>query len=231
MSKQGLLFADAPEPSYDLYCNSLYQVNEKLFAQHSILFNSIEKLVEHKREFHKEVFGIMNEWHDGAWYPIEYHLDIKEVPFQLTRRPIKRFNVTQQMLDFLQLKKPNRTCWCGKPKTEWENKYQRLYCSPEHSEEWTYERTTFWNWYRDRILGQHRNKISELNFTQTCDSCGITTKSCYNEYNVDHIIAIVNGGHPWHRDNLQVLCEACHKAKTKLDMEQHRENTPMVIEV
>lgn len=35
---------------------------------------------------------------------------------------------------------------------------------------------------------------------------------------MDHIIAIVLGGHPWHEDNLQALCSECHKIKTKSDV-------------
>jgi len=35
---------------------------------------------------------------------------------------------------------------------------------------------------------------------------------------MDHIIAIVLGGHPWDYRNLQALCEKCHKLKTKSDI-------------
>ena len=34
----------------------------------------------------------------------------------------------------------------------------------------------------------------------------------------DHIHAIKMGGHPFSHDNLQTLCQKCHKKKTKTDM-------------
>lgn len=43
-------------------------------------------------------------------------------------------------------------------------------------------------------------------------------------FDVDHIIAIVNGGEQWDEKNLQVLCQPCHKKKTKKDMELSRKH-------
>lgn len=43
-------------------------------------------------------------------------------------------------------------------------------------------------------------------------------------YDVDHIIAIVNGGEQWDEKNLQVLCTDCHKVKTKADMNLSRKH-------
>lgn len=37
-------------------------------------------------------------------------------------------------------------------------------------------------------------------------------------FNIDHIKAVVNDGDMWDEKNLQVLCEDCHKKKTKEDM-------------
>jgi len=37
-------------------------------------------------------------------------------------------------------------------------------------------------------------------------------------FHVDHIKAIINDGDMWDENNLQVLCEDCHKKKTKEDM-------------
>lgn len=37
-------------------------------------------------------------------------------------------------------------------------------------------------------------------------------------FHVDHIKAIINDGDVWDKNNLQVLCEDCHKKKTKQDM-------------
>lgn len=40
----------------------------------------------------------------------------------------------------------------------------------------------------------------------------------YLNLQVDHIVAIVNGGEMWDEKNLQTLCGECHKEKTKEDM-------------
>ncbi len=43
-------------------------------------------------------------------------------------------------------------------------------------------------------------------------------------FNVDHIIAVVNGGDMWDEENLQTLCVDCHKKKTKEDMMERKRN-------
>ncbi len=67
-------------------------------------------------------------------------------------------------------------------------------------------RERYWSYFRTRIL---------LRDNHTCKKCG-------NRENleVDHIIAIVNGGDQWNENNLQVLCNNCHKEKTKLDLKR-----------
>lgn len=42
------------------------------------------------------------------------------------------------------------------------------------------------------------------------------------DFDVDHKVAIVNGGGEWDESNLQVLCKDCHKKKTKGDLRQNR---------
>lgn len=37
-------------------------------------------------------------------------------------------------------------------------------------------------------------------------------------YEVDHIIALINGGDMWDEKNLRVLCTECHKKKTQQDL-------------
>ena len=39
---------------------------------------------------------------------------------------------------------------------------------------------------------------------------------------IDHIIAITNGGDPMNLDNLQTLCHECHAKKTRLDLYYHK---------
>ena len=44
----------------------------------------------------------------------------------------------------------------------------------------------------------------------------------YDTFEVDHIIAVVNGGDFWDEKNLQVLCYTCHKKKTKKDIKKKK---------
>jgi 5-methylcytosine-specific restriction endonuclease McrA len=49
-------------------------------------------------------------------------------------------------------------------------------------------------------------------------------KRLKNEFEVDHIIAICNGGDMWDKKNMQVLCKEHHKEKTKKDLSQRKIN-------
>jgi len=42
-------------------------------------------------------------------------------------------------------------------------------------------------------------------------------------FEVDHIVAITNGGDQWDEKNLQVLCNKCHDEKTAKDMKKKNE--------
>lgn len=42
----------------------------------------------------------------------------------------------------------------------------------------------------------------------------------FHGFEVDHIIAVCNGGDLWDEKNLQVLCRECHKKKTKDDIKK-----------
>jgi len=134
---------------------------------------------------------------------------------KLPMRPLRRLNATQEELFNLRAKK----CWCGKERKDF-NQWQIKYCTPAHSTEWMYEKTPWWSWYKNYLLQEHRLKPPFQNL-QHCDLCE-TTKTAPRE--VDHIIAISNGGHPWHKDNIQIICEPCHKEKTREDMRILREN-------
>lgn len=41
-------------------------------------------------------------------------------------------------------------------------------------------------------------------------------------FEVDHVIAIMNGGSMWDEKNLQVLCKPCHRTKTKQDFKESK---------
>lgn len=44
-----------------------------------------------------------------------------------------------------------------------------------------------------------------------CEQCGRSDGQLY----VDHVIELQDGGDPWHRINLMVLCAHCHTTKTR----------------
>lgn len=43
-----------------------------------------------------------------------------------------------------------------------------------------------------------------------------------NQFEADHIVAVSLGGDMWDKDNIQILCNPCHKIKTKEDMKKLR---------
>lgn len=139
----------------------------------------------------------LKEFHNHDWLTIT----------ELSIRPKRRFQTNQRELN----NRKKRLCWCGKPKEQWnKNKFgnpqRRGYCSDEHYKDW---------WLRNDNNAFHRSKFLR-SVPRICEHCGIKTN--YRE--MDHIIAIVLGGHPWDYRNLQALCEDCHKIKTAQDMKK-----------
>ena len=71
-----------------------------------------------------------------------------------------------------------------------------------------------------RITGRRLQRIRKQVFGEqpicvACKAKGRVTVATQ----VDHIVALVNGGEDEH-DNRQALCEECHKAKTRRDLGQ-----------
>lgn len=182
---QGLLFKEAPEPRFELYCDFSLGVGK---GKCNILFDSIIDYNAHLKEVHQGWFGL------------------KELPL----RPQRRFNVTKKMLDNMGGRTPGtKKCWCGKPKDQWDSRHFQTYCSDVHRNLW---------WTLTDYVGPHKNKYLEKN--NKCTSCGYIGKRSWNtsDLEMDHIIAIILGGHPWDYRNLQSLCKECHKIKTKSDV-------------
>lgn len=100
----------------------------------------------------------------------------------------------------------NKKCWCGgeiiKP--------QRKYCCFDHSQLWFYSIRGYWAGVRYGVIRLH-------NFT--CVECGFHSKND-SDFDVDHIVAIVNGGMMYDIDNLRPLCRPCHKKKTAKDIKE-----------
>jgi len=82
-----------------------------------------------------------------------------------------------------------------------------------------------------RLLAETEKRfIEEIRKIEDMDSFGFNillrdieglNYDAFNEkyigFEVDHKIAIMNGGDGWDKSNLQVLCSNCHRKKTKLD--------------
>ena len=95
---------------------------------------------------------------------------------------------------------------------------RRYYCSDECS--WEYNRCKneeileWWPQFRERIFKRD---------DYTCLDCGYTTKpkrkssertwSDYRSLAAHHIVPISKGGAMWDEDNVETLCEKCHKFK------------------
>ncbi len=137
---------------------------------------------------------------------IDYNKHMKEIHkgwmriIELPTRPKRRFHTNQLELDNIK----NKKCWCGSKQEDRTPRYSGKYCSKEHYTNW---------WIRADNTAFHRSRFLS-SIKNNCAECKIHT----NDPKMDHIIAIVLRGHPWHYDNLQILCDKCHKIKTKSDM-------------
>lgn len=203
--KPGLLLKEAPEPRFELFCENY--VNHK---KCNLLFNTTKEFEQHQLEVHNLVYGKF--YVQQSWYNIE-RTQCKEftrLTYNLPLRPVRRFNVTFEMIEHIGGRTPgHQKCWCGKPKELWDSRHFQTYCSDAHRDQW---------WELTDYVGPHKNKF--LNKNEYCEYCGTKGKRSWNNYDLemDHIIAIVFGGHPWDYRNLQALCSECHKKKTAIDV-------------
>lgn len=90
-------------------------------------------------------------------------------------------------------------CWCGERAR---HASMMFTCSVKHRALW-WKQFEFWTDVRFEV--QDRDKFR-------CVMCGSNW-----HLQVDHIVAIVDDGAPWDRDNLRTLCERCHAKKTGRD--------------
>jgi len=206
--KQGLLFKDSPEPRFELYCDNYGSTTRPC----NILFNTTQELEKHKLEVHDRIPGRFYS-RERQWFNKEYEgrEGFTRLTFQLPVRPTRRFKVTKGMLENIGGSMPRtKKCWCGKLKKDWDSRYFQTYCSDKHRDKW-WELTDYVGPHKDKFLRKHK----------ACEKCNYKCSSGWATYprlEMDHIIAIVLGGHPWHEDNLQALCDNCHKIKTKSDV-------------
>ena len=106
--------------------------------------------------------------------------------------------------------------WCGvKLRAKSEFKDKRLYsqyfcnsvCRTDYMKKYYFEFS--WNGIRERVIQRDE---------YTCFSCAKVFPPELLE--VDHIIAITNGGKYLEMSNLQTLCKSCHQKKTYVDIFQ-----------
>ena len=84
----------------------------------------------------------------------------------------------------------------------------------------------------DRIEDDYKNALDDDYITKhltawELEKYGIELKEPRREWielDVDHVIAIANGGDVFDKKNLQILCKDCHNKKTKQDMIGMRKN-------
>lgn len=215
--KQGLLLKEAPEPISAFYCSGggdcravFYNVHE--FKKHNLEVHQQvhEYYVEPEQDVYYEYIK-KTEHYDAyltkGWIKIEESQGLMSCPLEFPHRPIQRYGAS---LEQLKNRATPKTCHCGK-KFKWP---RRSYCSDECSNEWNFKLTSYWDGHKDHFLDQIETKIVNQTHYWTCEHCKLQTK----DPEVDHIIAIILGGHPWDYRNLQPLCESCHKIKTKSDV-------------
>ncbi len=204
--KQGLLLKDAPEPLIKLDCWSC-----------KISFVDVYQYLKHRKEIHKQIYsykkyvynhrGFEEIAYHKQWMSLdEYEGRICPHPDYIPKRPVKRFNVTFEEL----ANRDNKKCHCGKDPV----KPRRKYCSDECAESW-YDKIATSNYIVSSFLKDkkirketHQNGW-DIKYFFRCEACNNET----TKPEVDHIIAIVLGGHPWDFRNLQILCSKCHKKK------------------
>lgn len=158
-----------------------------------------------KRERCELLFDNIADFRYHRLHVHEFDWSIKELPV----RPLRRFHTNQNELDNMKKK----LCWCGKKrgKDNKRIKYTGKFCSDKHYSDW---------WSRADNVSFHRNKFMNTK-NDNCELCNHdpSNDSWFRSLEMDHIIAIVLGGHPWHYDNLQMICHTCHAKKTKIDVQ------------
>lgn len=97
-------------------------------------------------------------------------------------------------------------CWCGRTKSGDDRKFCR---ENDHYTIWSCYIRTQWGLYSSE----------RVRAGVPCDRCGREQKPWgrrepWKGHQVDHIIALKDGGEMWANWNHQILCTDCHKTKT-----------------
>lgn len=221
----GLLLKECPEPTQSFYC----------WGEHcTAVFYNVHEFRKHKLDAHDEVFEYIwtpphttylkylnkDVTYDGyfttEWVERKNSQGRMQAPLESSGRPVRRFGASEEQL---RNTRKGHTCFCGK-KFKWP---RRKYCCDACYTEWNFKLTSFWDGHKSHFLHSEPYRISSddpvyyYKCRWFCNHCHIELKD-ESHIEVDHIIAISLGGHPWDYRNLQILCSACHRIKTKSDM-------------
>lgn len=104
-------------------------------------------------------------------------------------------------------------CGCGQPLTGRRRRWASNTCR-----DWTLNQ--YWLLYGDVVAMRKLLRCIKPNTSRVhCDNCG---QRAYCE--IDHIVEVADGGGACGLDNLQCLCETCHKEKTAAFVSARAEN-------
>lgn len=214
--KQGLLLKEAPEPIMVVQCGFV-NLDKKIVCNE--LFDTSYAYALHREKIHNQRLEYFLDEYDyqyggkgeiyhakdwsNKWVTPEESQGRMRKPWPAPSRPVRRYYITDQ--ERANMSKKN-TCFCGNS-FKWP---RRKYCSDTCANDWWMEKSAVWDIFKTRFL----NKQNPKSYRYICEHCNEETK----HPEVDHIRAIVLGGHPWDYRNLQVLCHQCHKIKTKSDV-------------
>ena len=172
-------------------------------------YNIPTDLVEYAKRLLESVDMIMDLLYSRTYY--KYSNITESCDKIIQRDNLTNYDNARRPIPlWMSMNRLHKKCWCGKPK-ELFQKGRRKHCTAAHADTWTFSINASWNMLRSHVVH---------NQNYTCELCNHHDTGQDYEMQVDHIVAKCLGGDPWIESNLQVLCQNCHKAKTKQDKQE-----------
>lgn len=216
--KQGLLFKESIEPVRDFICrhegcNTVFYYPED-YKKHRLEQHDQRHEYFLKPAYDEDYLG--KKYHYNAefskcWVTPEESQGLMEAPLYVPKRPVKRYFATLEQLNNIE----KGVCHCGNS-FKWP---RRKHCSDECAGKWCYEMFTVWSIVRNSFVRKNavaHDENAGYGKKWHCEHCNCLMISDY-QIEIDHIIAIMFGGHPWDERNFQLLCHKCHVIKTRSD--------------
>ncbi len=97
---------------------------------------------------------------------------------------------------------------CGLPQYRWKRRKDWTCCSTDCT-------TNYWN---NHVIVKSWQDLREKVFDRDNNKCVQCDNNNTLDLQADHIKPIALGGDQWDINNIQTLCDTCHKIKTKQDM-------------